>query len=186
MRNADDFETAFGMIARHRPGALLVTGDAMHQAHIDQIIAFAAGSRVPALYNMKENALAGGLMAYAADHRELYRRAATYVDKILKGVKPADLPFEQPTKFELVPQSQDRQDPRPDDPAVAPAAGGSGDRVSAKRVQSTGREPTTRQTRKAGAPRTSEEIARAATTDPVGLDGVKVNPADPRTRSTSG
>ena len=88
--------------ARHRPGALLVTGDAMHQAHIDQIIAFAARSRVPALYNMKENALAGGLMAYAADHRELYRRAATHVDKILKGVKPADLPFEQPTKFELV------------------------------------------------------------------------------------
>jgi putative ABC transport system substrate-binding protein len=102
VRNADDFETAFRMIARHRPGALLVTGDAMHQAHIDQIIAFAARSRVPTLYNMKENALAGGLMAYAADHRELYRRAATYVDKILKGVKPADLPFEQPTKFELV------------------------------------------------------------------------------------
>jgi len=102
VRNADEFETAFRMIARHRPGALLVTGDAMHQAHIDQVIAFAARSRIPALYNMKENALAGGLMAYAADHRELYRRAATYVDKILKGVKPGDLPFEQPTKFELV------------------------------------------------------------------------------------
>jgi len=102
VRKPDEFANAFEVIARQRPGAMLITGDAMHQAHIDQIIAFAAQNRIPALYNMKENAFAGGLIAYAADHQELYRRAAVYVDKILKGAKPADLPFEQPTKFELV------------------------------------------------------------------------------------
>lgn len=75
-RHVDDFEAAFGMLERHRPDALLVTGDATHQAHMDRIIAFAARSRIPALYNLKENALAGGLIAYAADHRELSRRAA--------------------------------------------------------------------------------------------------------------
>jgi len=102
VRKVGEFESALDMIARQRADALLVTGDSMHQTHIGRVIAFAARSRIPTLYNLKENALAGGLMAYAADHRELYRRAAVYVDKILKGTKPGDLPFEQPTTFELV------------------------------------------------------------------------------------
>jgi len=73
----------------------------MHQFHIDRVIAFAARNRIPAIYNVKENVLVGGLMSYGADHRELYRRAALHVDRILKGARPSDLPIEHPTKFEL-------------------------------------------------------------------------------------
>jgi putative ABC transport system substrate-binding protein len=67
-----------------------------------QIVALAAKGRLPAIYGLREEAEAGGLIAYGASVPQLYRRAATYVDRILKGAKPADLPVEQPTKFELV------------------------------------------------------------------------------------
>jgi ABC-type uncharacterized transport system substrate-binding protein len=101
VRDVNEFDTAFDLIAKQRVAALIVTGDPMHQVHIGRVIDFAARNRVPAIYNIKENVLAGGLMSYGADHRELYRRAAIYVDKILKGTKPGDLPVEQPTRFEL-------------------------------------------------------------------------------------
>jgi putative ABC transport system substrate-binding protein len=101
-RSVSELDTAFSAIQKLRPDALLVTGDGVHQAHIGRVIAFAARSRIPALYNIKPNALAGGLLAYAPDDREMYRRAAEYVDKILRGAKPGELPFQQATKFELV------------------------------------------------------------------------------------
>jgi putative ABC transport system substrate-binding protein len=102
VRDVAEFDSAFEVIAKQRVAALIVTGDQMHQVHIGRVIDFGARNRLPAIYNIKENVLAGGLMSYGADHRELYRRAAIYVDKILKGTKPRDLPIEQPTKFELV------------------------------------------------------------------------------------
>jgi putative tryptophan/tyrosine transport system substrate-binding protein len=85
-----------------RPEALLVTADPMHQLHAERIIEFAARHRLPTMYQLREHVIAGGLMAYGASMPELFRRGALYIDKILKGTKPADLPVEQPTKFELV------------------------------------------------------------------------------------
>ena len=98
----DEFETAFAAMMRERPGALFVTAEPMHQLHVGQIVAFAAKSRLPAMYMLAENVVAGGLISYGASVPELLRRGALYVDKILKGAKPADLPVEQPTKFEFV------------------------------------------------------------------------------------
>jgi ABC-type uncharacterized transport system substrate-binding protein len=97
-----EFERAFAEMMRERPDALIVTADAIHQLRQAWIVEFAAKRRLPALYQLKEYVEAGGLMSYGASITDNYRRAATYVDKILKGAKPSDLPVEQPTKFELV------------------------------------------------------------------------------------
>jgi putative tryptophan/tyrosine transport system substrate-binding protein len=102
VRTSDDFDRAFAAITRERPDALLLTGDLMHQVHIRRIIDFAAQMRLPAVYQLRENVVAGGLMSYGASIPELFRHSALYVDKILKGAKPADLPIEQPMKFDLV------------------------------------------------------------------------------------
>ena len=101
-RGLDSFDNAFAAITRERAGALLVLGDGMFLQHRTRILDFVAKSRLPAMYGLREFVDAGGLMAYAANYPDLFRRAATYVDKILKGAKPGDLPVEQPTKFELV------------------------------------------------------------------------------------
>jgi ABC-type uncharacterized transport system substrate-binding protein len=101
-RNPSEIEAAFAAMSSQRAGGVLVLRDAMFRAHRAQIVALAAKSRLPAVYGLREEAEAGGLMAYGASVPLLFRRAATYVDKILKGAKPADLPVEQPTKFELV------------------------------------------------------------------------------------
>ena len=101
-RRGDDLEAALEAMLRERPGALLVTGDTVHQIHIDRIIAFGAKHRVPTMYQLKENVQGGGLISYGAARADLIRRAASYVDKILKGANPATLPVEQPTKVELV------------------------------------------------------------------------------------
>ena len=100
-RNREELELAFAVLMRERPSALLMTADSVHQRLIDEILAFAAKNRLPAMYQLKENVERGGLMSYGASNPDLLRRAATYVDKILKGTKPGDLPVEQPTKFEL-------------------------------------------------------------------------------------
>jgi putative tryptophan/tyrosine transport system substrate-binding protein len=101
-RNPSEIEAAFAAMSSQRAGGVLVLRDAMFRAHRAQIVALAAKSRLPAMYGLREEAEAGGLIAYGASVPQMFRRAATYVDKILKGAKPADLPVEQPTKFELV------------------------------------------------------------------------------------
>jgi putative ABC transport system substrate-binding protein len=101
-RAANDIDRAFTAMHQERVEALIVVGDAMLGTHQRRVLELAAQARVPAIYNLRGFVDAGGLMSYGAHFEDLYRRAATYVDKILKGAKPADLPVEQPMKFELV------------------------------------------------------------------------------------
>jgi putative tryptophan/tyrosine transport system substrate-binding protein len=98
---SDQFESAFATMMRDRPDALSLTADPFHLSYIGWIIDFVARNRLPAMYVVKENVAAGGLMSYGPSLPDLYRRAAGYVHKILHGTKPADLPVEQPVKFEL-------------------------------------------------------------------------------------
>jgi putative ABC transport system substrate-binding protein len=101
-RRPDELAGAFAAATRERAGAVLLPGDSLFFHQLRQIADLALKSRLPALFVPREFAEAGGLVAYGASVHELFRRAATYVDKILKGAKPGDLPVEQPTKFELV------------------------------------------------------------------------------------
>jgi putative ABC transport system substrate-binding protein len=101
-RGPNEFDGAFAAMAKERVGALLVLPDAMFNLHRTRLADLAARSRLPAAYGWREYVEAGGLMSYGPSLRDLYRRSATFVDKILKGAKPGDLPVEQPTKFELV------------------------------------------------------------------------------------
>jgi putative tryptophan/tyrosine transport system substrate-binding protein len=97
-----EIDAAFATMRSQRAGGVLILRDSFFLAQRAQIAALAAKDRLPSVYGLKEQAEAGGLMAYGASTPPMYRRAATYVDKILKGAKPSDLPVEQPTKFELV------------------------------------------------------------------------------------
>jgi len=101
-RSREELEQALALLKRERPSALLMTADNIHHRYIDRIVAFALENRLPAMYQLKEAVDRGGLMSYGASLSDLGRRAAHFVDKILKGAKPGDLPVEQPTKFELV------------------------------------------------------------------------------------
>jgi putative ABC transport system substrate-binding protein len=100
--NVQDFERAISEISRDSPDGLLVARSQVTLNNQHRIFTFATQRRVPTIYAESESVDAGGLMSYGADTRDLYRRAATYVDKILKGAKPGDLPIERPTKFEFV------------------------------------------------------------------------------------
>jgi len=100
--DSKDFDRAFEAITKNPAQALLTNPGAIINSHQDRIIQFAAKNRLPAMYAGPEFVDAGGLMSYAPSYTDLFRRAAVYVDKILKGVKPAELPVEQPTKFEFV------------------------------------------------------------------------------------
>ena len=102
VRAPGDFDHAFSEMARERPDALIAFADPLINRHQTQIVEFAAKRRLPMIIARKEFVEAGGLMSYGASLPDMFRRAAVYVDKILKGVKPADLPVEQPMKFELV------------------------------------------------------------------------------------
>ena len=102
VRTPGDFGGAFDAAIRQRAGAMVVGIDALTQANHRPIIGLAAKHRLPAIYASREFVDAGGLVAYGVSYPHLYHRAASFVDKILKGAKPADLPVEQPTKFELV------------------------------------------------------------------------------------
>ena len=102
IRDADGFERLFAALNKERPDGLYVLGGPLMFANGQRIASFALKSRLPSVYNRKEYVDAGGLMYYGADLADSYRLVAWYVDKILKGAKPADLPVQQPTKFELV------------------------------------------------------------------------------------
>ncbi|MBI3001384.1 MAG: ABC transporter substrate-binding protein [Deltaproteobacteria bacterium] len=102
VRSPKDIETAFQAASKGRADAVLVPTTAVTNAHRKLIVDLAAKMRLPAMYGFRRFVEAGGLMSYSADDVENFRRAATYVDKILKGRKPADLPVEQPMKFEFV------------------------------------------------------------------------------------
>ena len=103
VRAADDLEKSirYAKQAASRMDSMCSGGPLM-SANQKRIAGFALKSRLPSMYGDKEGVEAGGLMSYGADQADIYRRIATYIDKILKGAKPADLPVEQPTKFELV------------------------------------------------------------------------------------
>jgi len=101
-RGPDDLDATFAALTGKQPGALLILADAMFFQQRTRIADFAAKRRLPAMFQGKENVEAGGLMSYGVSIPDMVRRAATYVGKILNGAKPADLPVEQPTKFELV------------------------------------------------------------------------------------
>jgi putative ABC transport system substrate-binding protein len=102
VKGVDDFERAFASVKRDRAGAVLLSGDPLFGVQRTRIIEFATKSRLPVMYAGSEAAEAGGLMSYSDNRVDLYRRVAIYVDKILKGAKPADLPVEASTKFEFI------------------------------------------------------------------------------------
>jgi putative ABC transport system substrate-binding protein len=102
VQGPEDFDRAFSEMTRARAGALTVLPSNMFLNERSRLVDLAAKNRLPAVYGVREFVDVGGLMAYGPDLADMFRRAATYVDKILKGAKPADLPVEQPTKFELV------------------------------------------------------------------------------------
>jgi putative ABC transport system substrate-binding protein len=102
VRKPEEIGRAFDVATEQGAGALLATIDGVMQANQGTILELAAKHRLPAIYPAKEFVEGGGLMAYGVSYPDLYRRAATYVDKILKGKNPADLPIEQPTRFDLV------------------------------------------------------------------------------------
>ena len=102
VRGPNDFEGAFATMTKERAEALIVLPEPMTYYERRRLADLAARSRLPAMHGLRGHAEAGDLMAYAPDYRDLYRRAAGFVDKVLKGAKPADLPVEQPMTFELV------------------------------------------------------------------------------------
>src|SRR5216684_37075 len=102
VRDPKDIEAAFAVIAQEQPDALIVLQDALTLQHRKEIIDFANQKRLPGMYVAREWVVAGGLMSYGESLPDMYRRGAYFVDKILKGARPADLPVEQVTKFELV------------------------------------------------------------------------------------
>jgi putative ABC transport system substrate-binding protein len=102
VRGPDEFESGFAAMMSERPDALLMTADPLHQLSIMRIIDFLAGNRIPGMFVAREIVVAGGLISYGASMPDLFQRGAFYVHKILQGTKPADLPVEPPTKFELV------------------------------------------------------------------------------------
>jgi len=102
VRSANDFESAFKSATKAGSVALAVTGSPFNNSYQKRIAELATKNRLPAIYTRGDYVASGGLMSYGTDLAELYRRAATMIDKILKGTKPTDIPVEQPTKFEFV------------------------------------------------------------------------------------
>ena len=99
--SSGEFDSAFAAMMRERPDGFTMTADPFHQLHIAWIIDFLAKGRLPGMFQLRENVVAGGLMSYGASLPDLHRRGASYVDRILRGTSPAELPVEQPVKFDL-------------------------------------------------------------------------------------
>jgi putative ABC transport system substrate-binding protein len=102
IRTADGFDEAFAALNKQRPDGLYVSGGALTIIHEKRTVGFALKSRLPSIYSNTQAVDDGGLIYYGADRADGYRRIANFVDRILKGAKPADLPVEQPTKFEFI------------------------------------------------------------------------------------
>jgi putative tryptophan/tyrosine transport system substrate-binding protein len=102
MTHPGELEQAFATIEHERPNAMIVSGDLILQPHMGRVIEFARRTHLPVMYQNSEQVKHGGLLAYGASYADLFRRGAEYTDRILKGAKPAELPVEQPTTFELV------------------------------------------------------------------------------------
>jgi putative ABC transport system substrate-binding protein len=101
-RGPDDWEPTLGPMVERRADPLIVLDSVAFFLHLQRLTDITAKYRIPSMFYRREFVEAGGLMSYGTDYRDNYRRAAAYVDKILRGAKPADIPVEQPTKFELV------------------------------------------------------------------------------------
>ena len=102
VRTPNDFDRAFAVLIRERADSLMATANPLNMDHRGSIVSFAAGNRLPTVFAERAFVDAGGLMSYGISYADLLQRLPTYMDKVLKGAKPADLPVEQPTKFELV------------------------------------------------------------------------------------
>jgi ABC-type uncharacterized transport system, periplasmic component len=102
VRSSEDIDAAFATVTRARVGAVIIQTDPLVLGQTAQIVRLASASGIPTVYSLREFVDAGGLVSYGPSLFDLWRRSATYVDKILKGANPGDLPMEQPTKFELV------------------------------------------------------------------------------------
>ena len=102
VRDAGEIERAIGAFARSSNGGLIVTGSALAAVHRDLIVTLAARHKLPAVYSFRYFATVGGLISYGPDSMGPYRRAAAYVDRILKGAKPAEMPVQAPTKYQLM------------------------------------------------------------------------------------
>ena len=112
-RHPDDFKNAFSTIASAKPDGLIVIRDRFLLAHRMEIVDFAAANRLPAIYGYRGYVQAGGLISYAPSDIDQFHRTAIYVDKLLKGVKPAELPVQEPIRFDLIINPQDREGARP-------------------------------------------------------------------------
>jgi putative ABC transport system substrate-binding protein len=102
VRSAEEFDSVFAAIAAKQTDAVLVLADPLTLFHRSLLVDLAARRRLPAMYGLRQIVDDGGLMSYWANQADLYRRVASYIDRILKGAKPGDLPIEQPSRFELV------------------------------------------------------------------------------------
>jgi putative ABC transport system substrate-binding protein len=102
VRTADDFPKVFAAMLSNRPDVVLTTNDSLHLMHMAEVIDFLLKNRIPGIFQLRRNVIEGGLMSYGTSLSDLFRRGAGYVDKILHGAKPGDLPIEQPVSFGLV------------------------------------------------------------------------------------
>jgi putative tryptophan/tyrosine transport system substrate-binding protein len=107
-RTAADFPAVFAEMLANRPDAVLTTNDTLHQMHMAEVIDFLLKNRIPGLFQLRRNVVEGGLMSYGTSSSDLFRRGARYVDKILHGANPGDLPIEQPVSFGLVVNMKNR------------------------------------------------------------------------------